>query len=301
MKHAAALLVILLFSLGLSVQASPSQPPELVDTGWLVENLAQPGLVLLDIQEQEAFVRHHLPGSVNIPYSRWRSNERSAVPGNLLDLKAYQQMLGNAGIGSDDHVVIVATGLQPGDLSASARVFWTLRLLGHQRLSLLNGGLADYAGKRLGPLQRGGSEPRAPRQYQGMPNLTILARADDLTGAEVLVDARSPGEHLGLIRGSERERPGTIPGAVNLPFSWLTEDASSGKLREPQALSKLLQKSGVPKQDGAVHFCHTGNRAALTWFVDYALMGNRAASLYDSSMLEWAADPKRDIELKWEL
>lgn len=301
MKNAAAFLVLMLVSLGMPIQANPSVSPELVDANWLAENLARPGLVLLDIQEQETFVRHHLPGSVNIPYSRWRSNEHSAVPGNLLNLEAYQTMLGNAGISSDDHVVIVATGLQPGDLSASARVFWTLRLLGHQQLSLLNGGLADYAGKRLGPLQRGGTEPREPTRYQGMPNMTIMARADDAAQADSLVDARSPGEYLGLIRGSERERPGTIPGAVNLPFSWLTEDAASGKLREPKALSTLFQKSGVPQRDGAVHFCHTGNRAALTWFVDYALMGNRSARLYDSSMLEWAADPKRDIELKWEL
>jgi len=63
----------------------------------------------------------------------------------------------------------------------------------------------------------------------------------------------------------------------------------------------LIDKAGVTPKDGAVHFCHTGNRASLTWFIDYAVLGNRKARLYDASMLEWARDPKRDIELKWEL
>jgi len=291
---------ILLLATSFTTVSADTSPP-IVDAAWLAKNLEREDLVMLDVQDQAVFSRHHLPGAVNIPFAQWRTDASAKMPGVLRSIEDYEQMLGQKGIGTDDHVVILSTGLQPADLSAPARVFWTLRLLGHEKLSVVDGGLVDYVRKRLGPVMRGTPAAREPVSYKARPNMKLLARADDIQTAELLIDARSPEEYLGLRSGGEEERPGTIHGAVNLPYSWLTQQASSGKLLNETDMRALIQKAGVTPTDGAVHFCHTGNRASLTWFIDYAVLGNRKARLYDASMLEWARDPKREIELKWEL
>lgn len=275
--------------------------PALVDARWLAENKGDPKLVILDIQAPELFIRHHLPGAINMPFALWRTDGKSSMPGMLRPVAEYEKFLGNAGITNDQHLLVTSTGLQAGDLSATARVFWTLKLLGHENVSVLNGGLADYARLRLGSLMRGSAEPRDKVTYQAKPDMSLLAKAEDLGNASSLVDARSPEEYLGLMRGGEDERPGTVAGSHNLPFSWLTKDASSGTLLDNAAIDALFNKAGIGNSDGAVHFCHTGNRAALTWFADYAIRGNRNARLYDASMLEWASDPQRDLEVKWAL
>jgi len=293
--------VSLVLALLLCAQAVAAVTPELVDAEWLAKHRDRPGLVILDVQEAEPFMRHHLSGAVNLPYSRWRSGPESPVPGSLLSVAQYETLLGKAGIRNDQHLVVMSTGLQPGDLSATARVFWTLRLLGHARVSLLDGGLAAYAKLLSEPLMRGRAEARPVATYQATPDMTLLASADDMQNADLRIDARSPEEFLGLMSGGEDERPGTIPGSRNLPYSWLSEQAASGKLREARALETLFDKAGIDDQDGGVHFCHTGNRASLTWFVDYAVRGNRNARLYDASMLEWARDQARPVDRQWDL
>jgi len=275
--------------------------PPLVGAAWLATQMDQESLVILDVQEASLFSRHHLPGAVNIPFSQWRTNSESAVPGSLRKVEEYEKMLGRHGISNDHHIIITATGLQPADLSAPARVFWTLRLLGHENVSVLDGGLALYAQKRLGPIMQGSSQSRTPVEYTANPDMALLAQSDDLANAELRIDARSPEEYLGLRSGGPDERPGTVPGAINLPYSWLTEQSSSGRLRDEADIRALFRKAGIEDQDGAVHFCHTGHRASLTWFIDYAVLGNRKARLYDASMLEWARDPNREVEVKWEL
>ncbi len=296
-----SLLLVLLITAGFVSAASGATTPPLVGADWLAKHKDQNRLVILDVQEAALFSQHHLPGSVNIPFSQWRTQSKSAVPGALRPIEDYEKMLGERGISNDHHIVITATGLQPADLSAPARVFWTLRLLGHQKISLLDGGLADYAKQRLGPIMRGKPKPRDPVEYKALPDMTLLAHADDLANAELSIDARSPEEYLGLRSGGPDERSGTVPGAINLPYSWLTEQSSSGSLREEADIRALFRRAGIEDRDGAVHFCHTGHRAALTWFIDYAVLGNREARLYDASMVEWARDPDREIEVKWEL
>jgi len=292
-------LLLLAGLLSLQATSTASTTPALLEARWLASNLQQDGVVILDIQEETLFQRHHLPGAVNIPFSRWRSDGKAEPPSSLRDIGDYEQMLSQLGIGNDDHIVITTTGLQPADLSAPARVFWTLRLLGHEHLSVIDGGLAAYARQRLGPIAQGRGSPRDPANYKARVDMTLLATAEDVQSTQLRIDARSPEEYLGLRSGGADERPGTIPGAINLPYSWLTKQAGSGSLLDATRVEALFRKAGVPDRDGAVHFCHTGHRASLTWFVDYAVLGNSKARLYDASMLEWARDDEREIELKW--
>lgn len=292
MRKAFFYVLFLLFAPALKAMTLPGP---LVEADWLKQQVADSAVLVLDIQEQALFQRHHIPGAVNWPYSKWRSGADGLPPKSMFPVDVLAQRLGAAGISEKTPVVIVATGVSPGDLSASARVFWNLKVLGHQQVAILNGGLLAYVNEHGGKYVSGKAEARTRAVYKAQPNLQLLATAEWLKDAEVpRLDARTLEEHVGLVTGPG-ERPGTLPGSKHLPYDWLTRD-NTGRLRSTDQLNKLFDYAGLGEQ-GAVHFCHTGNRASLTWFVDYAIRGNEDARLYDASMLEWGKDKQLPIEL----
>ena len=295
MKQLKRAIFIWLF-MSAAVHAAVRLPGPLVEPDWLLAHLADEDLVVLDVQEPEAFIRHHVPNSVNWPFSQWRTGADARPPSSLLPLEDIAERLGRNGITETKPLVIVATGVTPADLSASARVFWTLKVLGHEEVAILNGGLLSYVNEHRGPFVSGAGKAHAPETYRASPNLDLLATAEWLHQSDMpRLDARSLAEFTGVVAGPG-ERPGTLPGAHHLPYDWLTKDGG-GRLRPRGELDRLFQYAGV-RDRAAVHFCHTGNRAALSWFVDFALMGNREARLYDGSMIEWGKDPALPIETR---
>lgn len=273
-------------------------PGPLVEGDWLKKTLEKPELVVLDVQEMPMFMRHHVPGSINWPFSEWRTDGNAVPPSSLPPIESITERLGSNGISADSSIVIVATGTSSSDLSAAARVYWTLKLLGHEQVAILDGGLLSYVNEHRGRYANGREKSsREAVVYEAKPNLDLMATAEWLNDSDMQrLDARSLGEYVGLIAGPG-ERPGTLPDSKHLPFDWLTKN-SSGRLRPKAELDKLFEHAGVSGQP-SVHFCHTGNRASLTWFVDYALMGNEEARLYDASMIEWGkTDLPIDTKLK---
>lgn len=279
--------------------------PALVDASWLQANRARPELVVLDIQAPEEYARFHIPGAVNADYDRWRTqppkdDKRAAAEESLSSMlppvAQLETLLGELGISPDDPLVIVATGRGAGDLAAAARVFWTLKVLGHEAVSVLDGGLIAYADTGA-PLARG-RERRSPTQYRARfrPDWVPDAQAVHAALAKPipLIDARTEGEFVGLYTGDPAERPGTIPGAHHLPYDWVSANGS-GRLRGAGALEALFKARGIETEGEQIHFCQSGNRAALTWFVVYAVFGNEDARLYDGSMMEWARDDSLPI------
>ncbi len=277
-------------------QATVTLPGPVVDGEWLKAHLDDPELVILDIQEAGLYRQHHVAGAVNIPYTRWRSGAEEQPPLSLPSLKRLASLLGSEGIERQTPLVIMNTGTGPGDVAALARVYWSLAVLGHEHMAILDGGLFDYVNRRHGAYVRGEPPDRAPAMYRPRPNRQLLVTREQLAAGvdDALLDARTLPEYVGLVAGPG-ERPGTLPGAHHLPFDWLVDDR--GLLRDRSAIEKLFAFAGIPR-GGAVHFCHTGNRAALTWFADYVLLGNRRARLYDGSLLEWSRDAGLPMERK---
>lgn len=280
-----SLLLVLAAPIAQAANLSP-----LVNADWLAANLERDDLIVLDIQDPKNYARFHVPGAVNTPYGRWRTDKKDPTgPSMLPPVERLETMIGGSGIGNDQSVVIVATGRGAGDLAAAARVFWTFKVLGHGPVAVLDGGMAGWIQSRK-PVEAG-TNRREPQKFIARTDLDLVLTADEAKGflesGMGFVDARSEGEFVGLYRGSEDERPGTIPGARHLPHDWVTEDGTA-RLRDGNSLRALFNARGIPTDDGQVHFCHSGNRAALTWFVDYAVLGNNEARLYDGSTMEWA-------------
>lgn len=280
-------------------QASWQLPNPVVDGGWLKTNIQNDTLQVLDIQEAQLFERHHLPNAVNWPFSEWRTGKNGAPPKSMPKAEELAKRLGGLGIDNETPLLIVSTGRGPGDLSAMARVYWTLTVLGHENMAILDGGLASYVNQFGGDYISGAATPKAAKNYQVRSTQQALASAPQIVKAidakkQPLLDARSLEEYVGLVAG-EDERAGTLPQAHHLPHNWTMSD--TGRLRSKAELQKLFDYAGLA-EGGAIHFCHTGNRASLTWFVDYAMLGNKEARLYDGSTLEWAKDKQLPMQQK---
>jgi thiosulfate/3-mercaptopyruvate sulfurtransferase len=55
--------------------------------------------------------------------------------GGFHDAKAWGEKVGELGITHDSHVVVYGS-----NLTDTARIWWTLKYLGHQNVAILNGG-----------------------------------------------------------------------------------------------------------------------------------------------------------------
>jgi thiosulfate/3-mercaptopyruvate sulfurtransferase len=281
--------LFLLLTLASPIAGAADVPP-LVGPDWLAENLGRSDLTVLDIQDPKDYARFHVPGAVNAPYDRWRTGKKDGgAPSMLPPEERLAQLIGGLGIDNGATVVIVPTGRGSGDLAAAARVFWTFKALGHGPVSVLDGGLVAWA-QAKNPVEAGVVQPE-PAEYAARIDPSFTIDADEakrlLDSGGQFVDARSEGEFVGIYTGGEEERPGTIPGSRHLPHDWVAEDGSAS-LRSADALRALFGARGVLEQGDQVHFCHSGNRAALTWFAAYAVLGNDKARLYDGSTMEWA-------------
>jgi thiosulfate/3-mercaptopyruvate sulfurtransferase len=287
MKSLLPLAVLLLLAVP---PVTASEVPPLVDADWLASNLKRADLRVLDIQEAEDYARFHVPGAVNAPYARWRTSPKDAkAPSMLPPVAQLEGLIGGLGIDNASTLVIVPTGRGASDLAAAARVFWTFKVLGHGPVAILDGGLVAWA-QAGNPVEGGNKRPERVEYTANVDSSQIItadeAKARLDAGAE-FVDARSEGEFVGLYTGAKGERPGTIPGSDHLPHDWIAADGSA-RMRSPEALKALFAARGVGSEGEQVHFCHSGNRAALTWFAAYAVLGNAEARLYDGSTMEWA-------------
>ena len=139
--------MLLIFS-NLAYSATES----LVDVEWVKSNIGAPGVVFLDVRGGIAkktkadYLRAHIPGAVWTNYLKdgWRSKDKNGTPGQLSAVADLEKLIGGLGIDNDSHVVIIPQGSKAVDMGTGTRIFWTFKVLGHDTVSLLNGGMAAY-------------------------------------------------------------------------------------------------------------------------------------------------------------
>ena len=75
-----------------------------------------------------------------------------------------ETLIGGLGIGNDDHVIIVPAGVNAVDFGSATRVYWTFKILGHDKVSILDGGYALWEAQ--GRTLESGSNRRAPKTFE---------------------------------------------------------------------------------------------------------------------------------------
>lgn len=298
----AAFALLLLWSLN-AFAATP-----LVDVEWVKANTGKEGVAFLDLQPVADYLRGHIPGAVNTNFDKdgWREERaRDKVPDMLPEnTDKLAQYIGKLGIDNKTLVVIVPPGATNIDMGWATRIYWTFKVLGHDEVSILNGGMKAYTADKKNPLQNGSVTTQA-KTFTVNLRRDMIATAADVKAAlaskkVTLVDLRPEDQYSGINRNPKATANGTLPGAKNLSSLWLTENGG-GTFRNQAQLKELAKLAGVPAKGPQIDFCNTGHFAANGWFVTHELLGNKDAKLYDGSMVEWTMTKAGPVEQKVKL
>ena len=288
---AAAILAGIAFTAATSGTANATDP--LVDAAWLYEHHDDTNVEVLDLRNAidggsaKAFAQGHIPGAIYSNYLKdgWRRT-RDGVPGQLPKVTSLEELIGDLGIDNNDHVIVVAAGTSALDMGSATRVYWTFKVLGHDEVSVLNGGHKAYAAKY--ELAEGQVTPE-PARFDGKLQPDLLASreavAEALQSGTSLIDNRPTAQYQGESKHPKAAKPGTLPGAGNVPESKLT--VNGGTFVEAEQVAALLDEAGLSHRGDAIAFCNTGHWASLGWFAVHEILGNKDVKLYDGSMTGW--------------
>ena len=271
-------------------------PRPLVDAAWLRGALDRPDLVVLDLRTPPA--GGFIPGSVHSDYGTagWRATV-DGVPGLLPETAALERLIGGVGIGNGHHVVLVAAGETAADVGNATRVYWTFKALGHDRLSVLDGGFAAWAADPANPVADAPAT-RPPAAFQAAPRPALRAtlaavQAAVADGDAPLLDTRSAEQFAGLSKSPAARAAGTLPGAVHIE-NVAFYSAAERRFVPADRVRALAAAAGAA--EAPIAFCNTGHLASVAWFALSELAGIEGVRLYDGSMAEWSADPARPLK-----
>ncbi|MEO6518558.1 MAG: sulfurtransferase, partial [Pseudoxanthomonas sp.] len=270
----------------------------LVSVGELATALGNDSLRLVDarfsLMDPKAgrlgYEASHLPGAVYADLNLDLS--QLALPGKgrhpLPDEKSFTARLGEWGIGPADQVVIYDAG--DGSMAA-ARLWWMLKLLGHERVAVLDGGLAAWRAKGL-PETSQTLQPVARSAYPAafdrsaiVSSGQVLSRLHEAPGW--LLDARAAERFRGEVEPIDAVA-GHVPGAVNHPIA---ESLEAGQFKTSAQLRAAIQPLlGGRSPQEVVVMCGSGVTAChLLLAMEHA--GLHGARVYAGSWSAWISDP----------
>ena len=303
------LVIALVAVLAFAASARADSVAPLVSSSWLKAHLKDPDVFVLDIRSAidgggvEAYQNGHIPTAIHSDYDKagWRVT-RGGLPFMLPTLPELEKLIGELGIDEDTHVVVVPAGVHYTDFGSAARTYWTLKVAGVSRVSILNGGYAAWVAEQ-NAIETGASKP-SPKIFTASPNRALLAERNDVatierSGGATLIDSRPASFFSGKQKAPAVQAYGHIPGAVNVDSATFY-DEKTNRLK-PQA--DLAALAATLPSGPAVTYCNTGHWAATDWFVLSELLGRKDVRLYYGSMVDWTSDashPLASARTKWD-
>ncbi len=265
--------------------------PLIIEPEALEKRLGEENLLVVDMSSKANYLQHHIPGAVWLECSSILAHRRPVMgllPSNL--------QLGEvlSDIGMTEESWVVACDDEGG--GKASRLLWTLDVLGHERFSLLDGGMRAWlaegrpvSDERVTPVPG----DYTARRRKG-PIIDKAALLDSLGDPDVvLVDARSPAEFRGDdVRAA---RGGHIPGAVNLEWTCLMDPERNMRLKPEPELRAMFESLGVTPDKKVIVYCQTHHRSSLTYLVLKAL-GYSSVKGYAGAWSEWGNDPNTPVE-----
>ncbi len=274
-----------------------AHPERLVTTSWLAEHLGEPGLVVVESDEDVLlYETGHIPGAVKVD---WHTELNDPVTRDYVDGGRFAELMRDKGIARDTTVVIY------GDKNNwwAAYALWVFTLFGHEDVRLLDGGRTAWVSEGR-PMTTDKPDPE-PTDYPAVErdDSRIRAFKDDVLAhlGGPLVDVRTPGEfsgellHMPDYPQEGAMRGGHIPGAASVP--WARAAAEDGRFRTRVELDALYGgEVGLSPDEDVIVYCRIGERSSHTWFVLTHLLGYGSVRNYDGSWTEWGNSVRAPIE-----
>jgi thiosulfate/3-mercaptopyruvate sulfurtransferase len=291
--------------------------PDIVDTAWLERNLDNESVRIIDSTAfqkrpestgvytldpgRAAYEQQHIPGALFADILCDFADTDSPFSMTIPSSEKFSHAASVIGIDNDTHVVVydqLLDALWPDYFPFwASRLWWHLRLEGHHKVSVLEGGLGKW--KREGrPLVSGKSLP-APRRFRAARNASLLATVDEVAAAIkdkncILINVLNRVNFSG--QQQNFARPGHIPSSKNLFYGEVI-DLYTGQYKPASEVIPLFETIGaLNPQNRVIVYCGSGVAATIV-ALQLARCGRRDVAVYDGSMSEWASDPARPLSV----
>jgi len=281
-------------------------PEYIVSTEWLAQQSDNPAVRVVDctthlpplpdfslydvVSGRADFEKRHIPGAVFLDIDRDVSTPHPRLHFVLCSPEQFAQAMEQLGIGDDTHVVAYSTA----NHWWATRLWWMLRVFGHDRASLLDGGFQKW--QREGrPVEGGAAHPTTTARFTPRFRPELVATKENVLGAlgrqdSCTVNALRREQHAGT-GGVYYGRRGHITGSINIPaVEHIRSDNTFKSAEELRAMfAPALAKPEV------ITYCG-GGIAATSVALALAMLGYNRVKVYDNSLTEWAADPSLPME-----
>jgi len=267
-----------------------AHPERLVSTEWLADHLGQPGLVVVESDEDVLlYETGHIEGAVKID---WHTDLNDPITRDYLDGAGFAKLVGSKGIARDTTVVIY------GDKNNwwAAYALWVFTLFGHEDVRLLDGGRAKWEAEGRPYTTEVPTPTAVDYPVVERDDTTYRAFKEQVLEhlGNPLIDVRSPEEysgertHMPAYPEEGALRGGHIPTAKSVPWARAVAEDGSFKTR-PELEAIYLGEAGLKPGDDVIAYCRIGERSSHTWFVLTHLLGFEGVRNYDGSWTEWGS------------
>lgn len=264
---------------------------ELVSVDWLFQNLDNPDIVILDASLAVTAFRDSLVIGAEVIYNAKYFNLKqdfsdlnSAFPNTVPSPEQFQENCRLLGINKSSRIVVYDNR----GVYSSPRVWWLFKVMGHENVQVLDGGLPQWHAQNY-PVQSNYNSETSKGDFVASFRSDFVfsyqAICDNVTKKSfTIADARSKGRFDGTENEPRKHlKSGSIPNAVSIPYK---EVLDGNKFKTIPELKALFQDK-LGQEDNVIFSCGSGLTACIIMLA-YEISVNKSMQLYDGSWTEWA-------------
>jgi len=281
-------------------------PEYLVSTDWLAQQLDNPAVRIVDctthlpplpdlslynvVSGRADFEKAHIPGAAFVDIDPDLSMPHPRLHFMLCSPAQFADAMGELGIGDDTRVVAYSTA----NHWWATRLWWMLRVFGHDRASVLDGGFQKWHNEAR-PVEMGPGQSRPAARFTPRFRPELVATKEDVQAAigrpdSCTVNALRREQHAGT-GGVYYGRRGHIAGSINIPA--VEHIRGDNTFKSADELRAMLAPALIRPE--VITYCG-GGIAATSVALALAMLGYDRVKVYDNSLTEWAADPSLPME-----
>jgi len=277
----------------------------IVDAEWLARRLEDASVVVLDATThllprpveppppvpydvksgRDDFEKSHIPGAQFVDMDAQISDRRHPLHFMLPPAEQFADVMGSLGVGPDTTVVCYSTAFHWW----ATRLWWMLRVFGHERAVVLDGGFQKWVVDGR-PTEAGAGVARDRVVFTARFDPDRVATKEDVLrsigdAGTCTVNALRPEQHTGG-GTTNYGRPGHITGSINVAAAALV--GSDNTFLPLEELRRRL--TGPLTSPRVITYCGGGIAASSVTLL-LTMFGHPDVRLYDASLSEWAPDP----------
>ena len=274
----------------------------LVSTEWLNNNLSKVKLFdaswhmpNLGRNAYKEFLDAHIPGAMFWDIDE-HSDKDSPFPHMLPNSDYWKRMLQSFEINNDDYIVVYDFS----DVHSACRLWFSLKYFGHQKVSVLDGGMKKWLKENKSTSNRTNKnigkfsyikKINSKKKYKVIENFSWVKKKEQIddnikSNLFTLVDGRSRERFEGKV---EEPRPnlkkGSVPKSKNIPFQ-LCIESETNTFKKKTELIKIFKENNIDYLKPNVFMCGSGVTACVLGLA-YFLISGKNAMIYDGSFAEW--------------